>query len=408
MEKFNNLFDVKRLIIIGNGFDLKCGLKSRFEDYYNNYSEILEELEEAKNSFDKFKDRNNGKDILRNDILSKTNRAYFGDSAGNLQEIRVIEFKKISFWEYYFYKKKNSIYDWADVEKQLQEFLLDTRFENNQSISTCLINQFKFLKRTLSWNNEWAYLSGESNNYSLDEFNTTQTIMELTFVLIYNFHYDISLHSETYFYEFLFKQLNKFENNFKAYMRHNNTSNYSNYMYANKRLMDQLNNTENSNVLSFNYTLTNINVKKNIYFKAIHGSLSDHPIIGIDSKDILPNSPLFRFTKTYRIMTLANDKQDKLLPKSIRTIAFYGHSLAPADYSYFQSIFDYYNIYENDITLAFYYSIYDTEKANEIRRKQFNSVSRLISEYGDTFHTEKGKNLMHKMLLEGRLIIKKI
>lgn len=31
-----------------------------------------------------------------------------------------------------------------------------------------------------------------------------------------------------------------------------------------------------------------------------------------------------------------------------------------------------------------------------------------MSEYGTTFHNEKGKNLMHKMLLEGRLILKKL
>lgn len=67
-------------------------------------------------------------------------------------------------------------------------------------------------------------------------------------------------------------------------------------------------------------------------------------------------------------MTLANDKQDKLLPKSIKNIVFYGHSLAPADYSYFQSIFDYYNIYDNDITLVFYYSIYDKNKEQDIKR----------------------------------------
>ena len=94
--------------------------------------------------------------------------------------------------------------------------------------------------------------------------------------------------------------------------------------------------------------------------------------------------------------------------RSILQSTFYGHSFAPADYSYFQSIFDYYNIYDNDITLVFYYSIYDESKEQEIKRTQFNSVSKLMSEYGITFHSEKGGNLMHKMLLEGRLILKKL
>ena len=53
-----------------------------------------------------------------------------------------------------------------------------------------------------------------------------------------------------------------------------------------------------------------------------------------------------------------NTRIGALLPQTVKTIVFYGHSFAPADYSYFQSIFDYYNIYDNDITLVFYYSIY--------------------------------------------------
>ncbi|MFT8407188.1 MULTISPECIES: hypothetical protein [Lactobacillaceae] len=72
---------------------------------------------------------------------------------------------------------------------------------------------------------------------------------------------------------------------------------------------------------------------------------------------------------------------DKLLPKTVKIIAFYGHSLAPADYSYFQLIFDYYNIY-------------DESKEQETKRAQFNSVSKLMPAYGTTFHNEKGENLI--------------
>ena len=96
-----------------------------------------------------------------------------------------------------------------------------------------------------------------------------------------------------------------------------------------------------------------------------------------------------------------------LLPKSIQLITFYGHSLAEADYAYFQSLFEYFDIYKENITLVFYYSVYDTSKALEIKSKVFNSVSKLLATYGE-FHNEKGKNLMHKLLLEGRLLIKKI
>ena len=80
------------------------------------------------------------------------------------------------------------------------------------------------------------------------------------------------------------------------------------------------------------------------------------------------------------------------------TIKFYGHSLNEADYSYFQSIFDYYNLYGNArVALVFYYS-----KGFE----QTDSIYRLINTYGTTLPNKaQGKNLMHKLLLENRLKI---
>ena len=79
-------------------------------------------------------------------------------------------------------------------------------------------------------------------------------------------------------------------------------------------------------------------------------------------------------------------------------IKFYGHSLSEADYSYFQSIFDYYNLYENNkVSLTFYYS-----KGFE----QTEKVYRLINTYGKTLsNKDQGKNLTHKLLLENRLKI---
>ena len=83
------------------------------------------------------------------------------------------------------------------------------------------------------------------------------------------------------------------------------------------------------------------------------------------------------------------------------TLKFYGHSLSAADYSYFQSIFDYYNLYSNsNISLNFYYSE---------RHEQTDAIYRLINIYGKSLsNKEQGKNLIHKLLLENRLNIIKI
>lgn len=46
---------VSQLLIIGNGFDLKCGLQSKFTDYYNNSTDMTEVLDKMNELFN---DRN--------------------------------------------------------------------------------------------------------------------------------------------------------------------------------------------------------------------------------------------------------------------------------------------------------------------------------------------------------------
>ena len=342
--------------------------------------------------------------ILQGDVLYI---AGFSRYAANLNDNININFNdnNISFWNFYFYFHKEKLNNWADVEFFLNKLLMLNSHETHPELdiekSLDMIVRFEYIRPRLSIDKSYA----EEFEELKENFTADRETLVLLFVLLNNLKYDIEKHSERYLYDFLFDELNKFEKSFNDYLK---TLQNEKYREKSQQLLNKLSSNERYNLLSFNYTTpckkdSSCNIKRNI-----HGKLEDHPIIGIDSKNISPDSPVFRFTKTYRIMTLASEKQDKLLPQTVKTIVFYGHSFYPADYSYFQSIFDYYNIYDNDITLVFYYSIYDESKEQEIKRTQFNSVSKLMSEYGTTFHSEKGGNLMHKMLLEGRLILKKL
>lgn len=177
------------------------------------------------------------------------------------------------------------------------------------------------------------------------------------------------------------------------------------------------------NLLSFNYTypieiygvysggmgietvpnVRRINLDKCNCYTNIHGSLDKDIIIGIDEKGIDENDILYRFTKTYRLFEL--DNKESCLDKNIKHIKFYGHSLAAADYSYFQSIFDFYDIYNSDVDLTFYYSDYDGNQ----RHVNVDRVVKLIKAYGNTLdNKDHGKNLLHKMKLENRLLIKEL
>lgn len=142
-------------------------------------------------------------------------------------------------------------------------------------------------------------------------------------------------------------------------------------------------------------------------------SISGEIVFGIDGTGCLDDSTVARFTKTYRLLVLARNDfgipiaysgENGKGPVGIEMgmIKFYGHPLASADYSYFQSIFDLVNLYSSHVRLLFFYSDYSVMA----REETYQRVLNLLSAYGETMDNEDhGKNLIHKLILEGRLSI---
>lgn len=127
------------------------------------------------------------------------------------------------------------------------------------------------------------------------------------------------------------------------------------------------------------------------------------------------------FTKTYRLLAMEPLGYRSLVyppddenHEPTDCIKVYGHSLAKADYSYFQSLFDAVSLYSGVATLVFYYSPYgdgenERQQEKRVREETQRRVMHLLSSYGTTLdNKDHGKNLVHKLLLEGRLIIKRI
>ncbi|EKI7570220.1 hypothetical protein PGA37_002756, partial [Enterococcus faecalis] len=89
--------------------------------------------------------------------------------------------------------------------------------------------------------------------------------------------------------------------------------------------------------------------------------------------------------------------------------AFFCHSLSELDYSYFQTIFDHYDLYASNISLTFYYKVYEGTTQEAMELDLADKISKLLHNYSDSIdNSKKGKNLLHKLLLEKRLIIKEI
>ena len=175
---------------------------------------------------------------------------------------------------------------------------------------------------------------------------------------------------------------------------------------------------ERTSVLSFNYTTPFITPNTIVDEKNttnIHGDLTGEIIFGVDGKECMGDLDALPFTKTYRVASMGiktggilySTAGDGAAPSETDSIKFFGHSLGEADYSYFQSIFDGVNLYGGNTRLVFYYRPWKGKDQKELHTETVTAVTNLLTTYGGTLdNKDHGKNLMHKLLLEGRLEIK--
>ncbi|MCL2599443.1 MAG: bacteriophage abortive infection AbiH family protein, partial [Firmicutes bacterium] len=180
--------------------------------------------------------------------------------------------------------------------------------------------------------------------------------------------------------------------------------------------------------MSFNYTVP-IYIDKTSGIHNVHGRICTNEVncktckgsgivFGLDDGEVWGSDNkgdfgMRKFSKTYRTLVSPNDGVHKILPNKGNevVIKFFGHSLAKADYAYFQGIFDYYDIYGNsNVSLVFFYnSIRDSRVVPWIESEMVDAVYRLINEYGqNNIGGNKGKNLLHKLRLEQRIKIQDV
>lgn len=368
---------MEELYILGNGFDLYLGLKTQYLDYF-----------EARKINEEF--------FKKLDLIHQQSSSYFiRDNKGierlsfNKTQLRydVLElYKKTGQNLFYLYleflKKENLM--WKDVESKIILFI------NN--IAKVLGYPLEALLREAKENEMYKYYL--ILKIVLEEVKEKRNIKILDFIL---------------------EQLNLFEKDFGNYigsleLKEKNESKILNIFRTNCR----------KKIINFNYSLILQKLKskyENISYSEIeiikriksienvvniHGNF-EKPIFGIDNHN--SDEKFQNFTKTSRILnnnTIQNFKLPK--SKSISSINFFGHSLSEADYSYFQSLFDYYDIYSSNIKLNFMYSEYDKNDLSKSKRETHNNVIKLMKNYGDTLdNKDRGKNLLHKLLIENRI-----
>ncbi|SPP25747.1 conserved hypothetical protein [Brochothrix thermosphacta] len=404
----------EELIILGNGFDLACELKSSYKDFFNQHlnsthSKLLTEVYTAymeihKNTLTTIEEEsrhnyssNDRYEIARLDdkenLYLNAMEKYNGDVFGYFKVEK--ELKSISFFDVFFFitslKNENYNPNWSDVETAIQSILIDEDIQENNLSKQNLPITIKNLSEN---SNKNIKIKDKDIFFLIDVLEELQQ----------------KLNSEN-IEKIILSSLIQFEDNFKNYLTSTIKHHTDYFIYA-EELFKKITKSKKVNILSFNYTnpFKVAKLKNEVLFlnmENVHGSLDKNIIFGIDETSIAANDKVYRFSKTYRIMNNLTDsaKNDSpLLDKNIKKIKFYGHSLSEMDYSYFQSIFDFYDLYGSNIQLIFYYSIYDDAATEEIKENYLQAITKMIHKYGDTMNNkDHGRNLQHKLLLEKRI-----
>ena len=382
--------DWHQLIVIGNGFDLQCGLRSKFGDFFQPRFEKIKGISDYK--------RETWKQVIMESGLT--------------------------VWDFILEANLDSL--WCDIEAVIERWVLSASFEDRtpspfrKAVEHIKLNPFT--------DGVFVLVNGRRKSEQDDESFMLGNIARYAWTL------RPEIVTEGYnrddFMRLLKHDLYRLERAFGEYLSSEVADNEG---YAEKcsclyGLIERDGKKSgegylsSTSVLSFNYTEQISKCFDGGEEGAcvnIHGKLGGQIIFGIDGKDCMDNPDAVAFTKTFRLMQIGGSRTDKListansanLRDATDVIKFYGHSLGKADYSYFQSIFDGVDLYESKTVLVFYYP-YSRADGAETQNERWrtclaNSINNLLVDYGATMdNQDHGKNLLHKLLLEGRLIIR--
>lgn len=392
--------NTKKLIILGNGFDLASTLKSTYKDFFSERidTKIEEQLDEALTCF---KEQMVDSSYFGYDTLFKVKEPKNINQARRIMQNRygtdnhyvyeIIKKSNLTFWDLIFYYSggKEKDLQWQDVEQKMLQFFC-SEDENANFPNLAMIK---------------SILRGSS--YKINP----ETLLCLHLA---SFLPDRGEYERENLVNYLYDELKTFEHCFAEYLNNIITDSYE--RKAAELLLKMTNATSLPNIsdtiFSFNYTYP---FKKILKIINVHGTVEEGNIIfGIDQEEIDPKLDIYRFTKTFRQMTetkLAVTYQDNILPdkEAVDEIVFFGHSLSLLDYSYFQTIFDHYELYQSNIVLIFYYRVYGDKSKEDMELDLAKKISKMLHEYSPSIdNPKKGKNLLHKLILEKRLIIKEV
>lgn len=386
MTKEEMIKDLKNVkLVIGNGYDLHCGLKSSYADFFmrdadkNNYfNKWLDEFKE-KISLNAFTTEQSKEDVW-------------------------VEFKSIdelNIWDLFFYietkttnQNNKEAWLWCDIETVMYNSL------KSYDSRECNTNLFR-----------WEHVYKAITKKMPKEFKFWKIYVMAKVILEKRNMEKFKNIDEFYYY--ILDELNQFEKEFGMFIDKKRCL-YSNFLLKipntdfekrSKMTLQELCNVDNLvSIDSFNYDdIGDENLNKILH--NINGNL-ENPIFGIDSNLCRASDPRFIFTKTNRRMELEMIDFECQKDIAFDNVIVYGHSLSSNDYSYFFPLLDKLEMtnFLSNKKIIFGFSVYDMEKETEIKRKNRLNIQKLFEAYANYMGLKDVNRLLDSLTTQNRVL----
>lgn len=389
-ELYDGIYNRHQLIVVGNGFDLACGLKSKYYDFFGDRLRKIDEIETYI--------RQPWCDAVRNADLT--------------------------LWDFLLRMERGS--NWCQVEETMARWVLPSRYVGAKGT---------YIERTLANVRHYPFADSNADQVTSggrleDEQDDEEYMLGnvARFIWMTQGRKAAVRMDKAGLLSLLLSELRRLERLFSAFLAEQverTSAYYEDAAALLRKLCDDEVPWENvddgeTSLLTFNYTQPFVHLDCGIgedNIINIHGNLEGEVVFGVDGTECMGDLDALPFTKTYRVASMGANVIKSLYDTALggigfsRTsaIKFFGHSLGEADYAYFQSIFDGVNLYGGNTKLIFYYRPWQGVTEEEVRADMVRRVARLLSTYGKTLdNKDHGKNLMHKLLLEGRFSVRGI
>lgn len=321
---------MQNLLVVGNGFDLACGIKTDVDNF----------LELNINKL-------NNNDLISFIYNAKHYKMNYLPEWNNFEKL-ICQY--LNFINYLFSNDDNLVYEYKIFEGEYgtdsfcSEFIITIRDANLLPLS--ILNAMKLIcsNKILSFYESDLGTRIFDTWKDLDKHNTFKVIVSVQ-LLKRNLSVKNGL---AYVIKQVEKELQELESNFQSYIKQVGKTYDETKVNTLSKMLNSLNITR---VVSFNYThtLNDLFYIENALIKYIHGDIDKSIVIGIEenmieNQSITINSEFKNFFKRYRRLSkdTLSDYSSLILDNlnELSSVYFYGHSLDKSDSSIIRELFE--------------------------------------------------------------------